>query len=57
MYVIEKKRANLHKSSLQLFSVFENNVQGVDNTGDPTKDRQEDVDEQVSATSSFEEHA
>ena len=33
----------------------EDHVQGVDNTGNPTKDGQADVDQQVSTTSALQE--
>lgn len=35
--------------------VFENNVQSMNDTRDPTQDGQTDVDEQISSTSSLEE--
>jgi hypothetical protein len=35
--------------------MFEYNVDGVDDTRDPTQDRQTDVDEEISTTSSLKE--
>jgi len=37
-------------------SIFQDNVEGVDDAGDPTKDGQKDVDEEVCIATPFEEH-